>query len=220
MRSIWPLLAIGMLLALRSVSSQSSVPRDVVVATQSQEWAGATLSFVIDITGSMFDDLLQVRNGVQNIFKAISEQQDVPVLNYALVTFHDPGTLLSAVYNTICIVSQYPCVISRVLMNSLFLSWFLVLVNDQTQCDYYSALGHTKKIVCSRFPDRPPRNGAECIFFWIFLHTSHQCESAHVVPTSSYVMEEQKVGRSASVIVVFRFLFHQTFSTCWVGCNN
>ena len=51
-------------------------------------------------------------------------------------------------------------------------------------------------------------------FFFEFFCTRHQCERAHVVPTSSYVMEEQKVGRSASVIVVFRFLFHQTFSTC------
>ena len=60
----------------------------------------------------------------------------------------------------------------------------------------------------------PSKWGRVHFFLKIFLHTSHQCERTHVVPTSSYVMEEQKVGRSASVIVVFRFLFHQTFSTC------
>lgn len=84
-------LTVGISGQLLGVNVSSS--RDVVVATQSQQWPGATLSFVIDITGSMFDDLLQVRNGVQNIFEAISEQQDIPVLNYALVTFHDPGKI-------------------------------------------------------------------------------------------------------------------------------
>ena len=66
------------------------------------------------------------------------------------------------------------------------------------------------------FPvSRPtPSKWGRAHFFFEFFCTRHQCERAHVVPTSSYVMEEQKVGRSASVIVVFRFLFQQTFSTC------
>ena len=76
---------------------------------------------------------------------------------------------------------------------------------------YYEAT--RKNLSVPGFPTDPLEMGPSAFFFEFFC-TRHQCERAHVVPTSSYVMEDQKVGRSASVIVVFRFLFHQTFSTC------
>ena len=80
-------------------------------------------------------------------------------------------------------------------------------------CANFVVRPHEK--ICLFPVSRPtPSKWGRVHFFFQFLGTRHQCERAHVVPTSSYVMEEQKVGRSASVIVVFRFLFQQTFSTC------
>ncbi|XP_065182668.1 hemicentin-2-like [Sycon ciliatum] len=92
----WPL---AILIFTHAVSGQflnvvSNVSQNIQVATE-QTWEGATLSFCIDTTGSMYDDLLQVRNGVRNIFRAISEQQEIPIVNYALVTFHDPEVNLA-----------------------------------------------------------------------------------------------------------------------------
>lgn len=51
----------------------------------------ATLAFVFDTTGSMYDDLVQVRAGASKILSAALQMQARPLYNYALVPFHDPG---------------------------------------------------------------------------------------------------------------------------------
>ncbi|XP_066993605.2 hemicentin-1 isoform X2 [Anabrus simplex] len=51
---------------------------------------GVTLTFVFDSTGSMADELQQVKDGTQAIFKTMYEHPDKPIYNYALVPFNDP----------------------------------------------------------------------------------------------------------------------------------
>ncbi|XP_048587507.1 hemicentin-1 isoform X2 [Nematostella vectensis] len=50
----------------------------------------ATLAFVFDTTGSMYDDLVQVRAGARQILARNLERPVKPLYNYALVPFHDP----------------------------------------------------------------------------------------------------------------------------------
>ncbi|KRY66519.1 Hemicentin-1 [Trichinella pseudospiralis] len=50
----------------------------------------SSLTFVIDTTGSMYDDLQQVREGYERIFDTVAEQKDRLIYNYVLVPFHDP----------------------------------------------------------------------------------------------------------------------------------
>ncbi|PSN35037.1 hypothetical protein C0J52_19154 [Blattella germanica] len=51
---------------------------------------GASLAIVFDTTGSMHDDLVQVRIGAEKIMAAMLERPDKPIYNYVLVPFHDP----------------------------------------------------------------------------------------------------------------------------------
>lgn len=54
---------------------------------------GSSLAFVFDITGSMYDDLLQVIKGAQLILSETLTRQEKPLYNYVLVPFHDPGKI-------------------------------------------------------------------------------------------------------------------------------
>ena len=53
----------------------------------------SSLTFVFDKTGSMYDDLVQVREGAKKIFATVMEQREKLIYNYVLVPFHDPGTV-------------------------------------------------------------------------------------------------------------------------------
>ncbi|KAI6172894.1 EGF-like domain-containing protein [Aphelenchoides besseyi] len=50
----------------------------------------SSLTFVFDRTGSMNDDLVQVRHGAKGIFETVLKQRKKLIYNYVLVLFHDP----------------------------------------------------------------------------------------------------------------------------------
>ena len=76
----------------------------------------ASLAFVFDITGSMYDDLVQVIEGAAKILATTLARRDKPLYNYVLVPFHDPGELLhTSLYVIICArpsVYEYLCLAS------------------------------------------------------------------------------------------------------------
>lgn len=50
-----------------------------------------SLLIVFDATGSMHDDLEQLRAGAQEIINELSARKDNPIFNYVLVVYRDPS---------------------------------------------------------------------------------------------------------------------------------
>lgn len=50
-----------------------------------------SLLIVFDATGSMHDDLEQLRSGAKEIINEMSARTDNPIFNYILIVFRDPG---------------------------------------------------------------------------------------------------------------------------------
>ena len=65
----------------------------------------ASLVFVFDTTGSMFDDLIQVRAGAAKIVAATLERHTKPLYNYVLIPFHDPGELFREILAIFGVIS-------------------------------------------------------------------------------------------------------------------
>ena len=70
----------------------SEVFRDVFSIHTRENIVKTSLTFVIDVTGSMGDDIEGVKTATAKIVKEAKDSEFVPN-NYILVTFSDPGLL-------------------------------------------------------------------------------------------------------------------------------
>lgn len=86
----WDMIHTIFLLALLYPSrAQDAIPQSEVEAEEIPEGA-STLAFVFDVTGSMYDDLVQVIEGASKILETSLKRPKRPLFNFALVPFHDP----------------------------------------------------------------------------------------------------------------------------------
>lgn len=61
-----------------------------------------SLLIIFDGTGSMYDDLQQLRLGAQEIVNDLSSRNDSPIFNYVLVVYRDPSEYYNTQLNLIC----------------------------------------------------------------------------------------------------------------------
>lgn len=71
-----------------------------------------SLLIVFDATGSMHDDLEQLRSGAQEIVTELSAREDNPIYNYVLVVYRDPSKSPLSLISALIIVGQQLRVIS------------------------------------------------------------------------------------------------------------
>ena len=72
-------------------SVRNSIGRRKLHKSEPIPSGAASLAFVFDITGSMYDDLVQVIEGAAKILLTTLARREKPLYNYVLVPFHDPG---------------------------------------------------------------------------------------------------------------------------------
>lgn len=82
-------LPLRLLLAVSVAAAAASAPGTALSPTTGD----ATLAIVFDVTGSMWDDLMQVMEGASRILERSLSHHSQAIANYALVPFHDPGSV-------------------------------------------------------------------------------------------------------------------------------
>ena len=73
---------------------RGSIRSDTYVTKGNVTKGSASLAFVFDVTGSMWDDLKQVIAGAKQIMDTTLGRTEKPLHNYVLVPFHDPSKYL------------------------------------------------------------------------------------------------------------------------------
>ncbi|XP_029939526.1 hemicentin-1, partial [Salarias fasciatus] len=76
---LWLLLSAALCAAQDAATTREDIPE-----------GASTLAFVFDVTGSMYDDLVQVIEGASKILETSLSRPKRPLYNFALVPFHDP----------------------------------------------------------------------------------------------------------------------------------